>query len=742
MSISNKDPMTIQYEIKSQLAKLLATEDLVVEHKKVETASFNVVSRVLTLPMWNNTTEEVVDMLVSHEVGHALYTPSEEWYKEYKINPNVVNVVEDARIEKLMKRRYDGITKTFYKGYTELHNQDFFDVKKKDITQLSLADRINLFFKIGSHYRISFTDYEQTLVDRVGSCETFQDVLEVSKLIYEYCLDEIEKKKQEQETEQDSNFEMNGDGQNNGGGLGLDEDNEYEDLSEGRDQQSDKGDSDEESHEVTQTQTGGTQGMGTDEVNIVETAESLERSIKNLASMEGLENHYLELPDIDINQIIVDNEVIHGLCDAHFKEIRSDMEKLEKYGNFQDDWKLYSLKEALVVMNETDAEFLKFKKNAQKEVNYLVKEFEMKKSAGAYARATTSRTGILDTTKLHTYKYNEDLFKKVSIIPDGKNHGLIFILDWSGSMAREMLDTIKQLYNLIWFCNKVQIPFEVYAFSENYPNHDLEGKMKESYKPKDGLFRIRPGFSLLNMFTSKVRGKELDAQLKNIFLIATAFNNYNANRLVPLGLGLSSTPLNESIASLHKIIPQFRKDNGVEKVNCVILTDGEAYQLNYHQEVQRSWEDEPYLGERSIDNSCFLRNRKTGKTYKTGDNWSTFTPVMLQDLRDSFPDVNFIGIRIMPSRDLSSFLRINCDDYNSPEVEKYRIAWRKTKAVALKGTGYHTYFGLSSTALSNDTEFEVEEGATKAQIKRAFTKSLTAKKMNKKILSQFVDLIA
>ena len=99
----------------------------------------------------------------------------------------------------------------------------------------------------------------------------------------------------------------------------------------------------------------------------------------------------------------------------------------------------------------------------------------MKKSAGAYARATTSRTGILDTSKLHTYKYNEDLFKKVSIVPDGKNHGLIFVLDWSGSMAREMLDTIKQLYNLIWFCNKVQIPFEVYAFTENFPNVD-EGR--------------------------------------------------------------------------------------------------------------------------------------------------------------------------------------------------------------------------------------------------------------------------
>jgi hypothetical protein len=123
--------MTIQYEIKSQLAKLLATEDLVVEHKKVETASFNVVSRVLTLPMWDNTTEDVVDMLVSHEVGHALYTPNDEWYKEYQINPNVVNVVEDARIEKLMKRRYEGIAKTFYKGYRVAQRRFLFCKEKR-----------------------------------------------------------------------------------------------------------------------------------------------------------------------------------------------------------------------------------------------------------------------------------------------------------------------------------------------------------------------------------------------------------------------------------------------------------------------------------------------------------------------------------------------------------------------------------------------------------------------------------
>ena len=107
--------MTIKNEIKSQLAKLLATEDLIVEHKRVETAQFDVHSRVLTLPVWD-ASEYVYDMLVSHEVGHALYTPNRNWILEegYQMNPQFVNIVEDARIEKLMKRRYEGISQRLF----------------------------------------------------------------------------------------------------------------------------------------------------------------------------------------------------------------------------------------------------------------------------------------------------------------------------------------------------------------------------------------------------------------------------------------------------------------------------------------------------------------------------------------------------------------------------------------------------------------------------------------------------
>ena len=109
--------MSVRHEIKSQLAKLLATEDLVVEHKKVSTACFNVHTRVLTLPLWEKASNLVYDLLVGHEVGHALFTPDEDWIQEHKIPPQFVNVVEDARIEKLMKRKYAGLAKTFFNGY-------------------------------------------------------------------------------------------------------------------------------------------------------------------------------------------------------------------------------------------------------------------------------------------------------------------------------------------------------------------------------------------------------------------------------------------------------------------------------------------------------------------------------------------------------------------------------------------------------------------------------------------------
>ncbi len=90
------------HDIKGKLARLLATENLIVEHRSVETAQFDVVKRVLTLPNWNLSSIDVYDLLVAHEVGHALFTDPRDWSKEEKwreVPQTFVNITEDARIE-------------------------------------------------------------------------------------------------------------------------------------------------------------------------------------------------------------------------------------------------------------------------------------------------------------------------------------------------------------------------------------------------------------------------------------------------------------------------------------------------------------------------------------------------------------------------------------------------------------------------------------------------------------------
>ena len=742
--------MTVRHEVKGQLAKLLATEDLIVESKKVETACFNVHTRVLTLPMWDKASNNVYDALVGHEVGHALFTPDSNWFEEIDIPMGIVNVVEDARIEKMMKRKYAGLSKTFYSGYHELSDSDFFKIQGKNLNTFNFADRVNLYYKIGNYNDIPFkNDREKELLSMVSTTETFEDVLDVSKLLHEYCKQEIEdmKKELEQKMEEEEQAQMFG---GSGSGLGgssdensdeeINNDTQYQVVdAEEEDDESDFEDQPSSNISISQIPAaeldaaiqkieGGEGGIE------ISSATALDRSIQNLNKSDSVQNEYFELPQVNTGHIIIDNAHIHKCIELEWSEQITN-KKTHQYLESEYDPSKYVLES----LNEAKKDFKDFKKSAQKEVNYLVKEFEMKKSASAYARAATSRTGVLDTTKLHTYKYNEDLFKKVTVLPDGKNHGLVFILDWSGSMNSVMLDTVKQLYNLIWFCRKIQVPFEVYAFTNCYPNPNT----KTSYEVKEGVAQIDGSFSLMNLLTHKVNTKTLESQMENIYLIAKALawqytNYYN----IPLGMGLSGTPLNETLVCLHEILPQFKKDNQVEKVQCVILTDGEAHPLRFHHEFSHRWgeECEKYMGTSYIGENCILRDRKTGNTYAFDDNSFTMTDVLLQNLRDKFTDVNFIGFRILPPREASYFAK-RYVEYGD-ELEKIMKVWRKEKSFAIKKSGYHVYFGLSASALDSDDAFEVKEDATKTDIKKAFFKSLKGKKMNKKILSEFIEFVA
>jgi hypothetical protein len=714
--------MAVNFEIKGMLAKCLAMENIIIEHKKVDTACFNVHTRCLTLPLWEKASDSVYSMLVLHEISHSLFTPNIDWTENHKIPQQFINVCEDVRVEKLCKRKYPGSPKSFYAGYKELAEQDFFLIDDTDLETYNLADRVNLYFKIGNYVDVPIQVGEETeIANLIANAETFDEVLIAAKVLYEYCKqkqqEEIEASPDSQETSQSGAS----DAVNQDEGDGEESENEEpgETDSYGGTAQQDQS---------TQSQ-GGQQGSEKAEPE-VKTMDSLEESLKDLIGDSGAESVYLELPQLDLKRVIIPNAEIHSKCKEHWSSY------LEHYEYQYSD-----------IFGEVDRKFVDFKRSAQKEVNYLVKEFECRKAADSYARSTTARTGVLDCSRIHSYKYSEDLFKKITTLADGKNHGLVFVLDWSGSMASVMSDTVKQLFNLIWFCKKVAIPFEVYAFTHDYPliSYDAEGKSiirKLSYQKKDNLIRVEEHFSMMNLLTSKVNNKTLDEQMKNIFRLAQHFQEgYYCKYNVPMGLSLSGTPLNEALISLHQILPQFQKQNKLQKVQCVILTDGEANSPKYHHEFIRKWEENPYMGTCSIGPNSFLRDRKTGNTYSLGSSWWKFTDVILHNLRDTFVNTNFIGIRVIESRDAGNFIRRYCG-YSGSDYDDVMNSWKKEKSFTLKTSGYHAYFGISSTSISQDTEFSVSEDASKSQIKTAFVKSLKSKKMNRRILGEFVSLVA
>jgi hypothetical protein len=727
--------MPVNHEIKSQLAKLLATEDLVVEHKKVETACFNVHTRVLTLPLWERASSTVYDLLVGHEVGHALYTPDEDWTETVKIPQQFVNVVEDARIEKLMKRRYAGLAKTFFNGYKELKEDDFFQLEDEDVSSFNLADRVNLYFKIGNFIPLDFIPEEKEIVDLISATETFADALIAAEELYKYCKKE---KEQKQKVAQFDSHDQQGNSTDAG-----DEQVEVE-----QDPNSEE-DGDSNSSQTQQSEeTGSSEGDATrsdlpgDEAEPeIRTAESLKDKIRDLVNSDGHENVYVEIPQVNLETVIGKNIEVHYDIDACFGHQQMKHNELASENNFKPTH----------LFQEVDNEYKKFKLSAQKEVNYLVKEFECRKAADSYARSSTARTGVLDTSRIHSYKYTEDLFKKVTVIPDGKNHGLVFVLDWSGSMQNVLLDTCKQLFNLIWFCKKVSIPFEVYAFTNewrrgeyNYEDGTYKAADRNShYEKKQGLLQVDETFSLMNLLTSKISAKDLEHQMVNVWRLAACFSDlYYTNYTYPTRLCLSGTPLNESLISLHQILPKFQKENKLQKVQCIVLTDGEANYVPYHREVKRNWENEPYLGLSSVNpHNTFLRDRKLGTTYKFDGRYHQFTDTLLNNLKDKFPSVNFIGIRVLAGRDVNRFINLyhTCADKYYDTIQN---DWKKLKSFTIKNSGYDAYFGLSSVALSQDTEFEVAEDASKAQIKSAFVKSLKTKKLNKKVLGEFISLVA
>ena len=490
--------------MKNTIAKLLAEEDIFVVHKQMETAYFDVKNRELGLPIWKENTMEAVEeeLLVCHEIGHALYTPLDmlENSQLRKIDHSVVNVLEDARIEKKVKNKYLGTVRLFNAGYESLIKKDFFGTSGKDLSNYNLIDRINLFFK--GNTDVTFSDAEKVWVDRTAKTETPDDVLDLAEELLAWMADNPESMGAPDDSDGSDETDETGEESTEGSSSGSgDENGESEDGSDDRDDvgsysnTADDAESGEDKGLDTADKSdvieGGTDGEGAAATpNITaETAEKFGKSLQEARDLGATSYDYVRVNDLDLKQIVVP-----------YKKIIDENEK-----HYEKD----------LFFTSTLSEVEDLKKSSKKTVAYMVKEFEMKKSADAYARAAVSKTGSLDMGKLHTYKYNEDLFRKVTTLPGATNHGLVMCLDWSGSMADNLKGTLTQLFNLVWFCRRTKIPFEVYAFSDNYAKRGGMTIDKEA-----GAFDIRD-FAMLNVISSKMNTKEEMTVMHILWMIAS-----------------------------------------------------------------------------------------------------------------------------------------------------------------------------------------------------------------------------
>ena len=726
--------MPVNIEIKGNLAKLLATENLIIEHKAVDTASFDVQRRVLTLPQWETDSNYVYDMLVAHEVGHALHTPLRRWNKEdkYKDLPmDYVNVVEDARIEKLMKQRFAGLNKDFYKAYEELHSNNFFDVDDESVDDLKLIDKINLYFKIGAYLCIDFNDEENQIITEIAQAETFDQVLDLSLRLYN--LSKEQKEQVDLEELMSVKFDPDGEPMN----IQVVPEEKTEDTDEDGTETEGKGtkpvptDDDVEEDETPELSAKAGNHANIDESD---TQRTFDRNVREELKSDDLrETNYVTLPEVDVDSVLIKFETVRDALKSHFSYKTTEVFHPLEVTNYN------------ARLDRAIDQFNKVKQSSRKDVNNLVKEFEMKKSADSYSRSATSRTGMLDMTKLHTYKFNDDIFKKVTVIPEGKNHGLVYLLDWSGSMHNIMEDTIKQLYNLVWFCRKVQIPFEVYAFTNDSWSLDPRTKNEDPdaytwqrdlpshHTPKLNDIVIPDTFRLVNILSSQQRGRDLDEMMKLLFLQVSALSNYGDLPYLR-EFQLSGTPLNEAIICIGQVTKRIIKSTGIQKCHVVVLTDGDGFHSEYMHEGY-----DGQLSKRTIYSGGFMI-RQGSKSYSAGNGHTDLTTALVRSVKSELPNTSFLGIRLIDRDYRHFYMGYGRDSYGM--FDDMKAQNRKEGMIHFKSDSFDQWYGIATNKLHDDAELSVDQGADKRAISTAFKKMNRGKKTNKVMVKQFIDQIA
>lgn len=733
-------PNTASHDINPSLARLLAMENIIVRHNPAaRTASFNVKERILELPVWVNVSKDLYEMLLVHETGHALDTPTEGWLEaidsiaakhhdtatnRIKMSvKNLLNIIEDARIDKRQKRRYPGSKINYVRGYKELLDRNFFGTLNKDINSFGFMDRLNMYFKT-TGLLIKFSKSEQELVNKIANAETFDEVVALTDEVYAFCKQQKKEEAERPQTSDDDEDEEQSlesfEDSDDMDSSDETDDSDVEDFSDDVDtEEMDDEDDESETNKITSDRN--TQEENTDEddadqtlnsddddyVPESETEKAARENSDSIVKNENAEYHYVTIPKVN-----------HDLVVDDFKVVLPDLEK--SVSHHYSNWRIDEL-----------ASFQNWKRKENETISFMVKEFETKKSADIYARMSIAKTGVIDTNKLHSYKYNEDIFRKLAVTPTGKNHGFVMVVDWSGSMVFNLEATMKQLFSLTLFCKRVQIPFEVFLFRSTTRNEKINIDAKGgAFSKRDGDLNLET-FKLRNILSSRMNLATFNKAMECLWL--GRLRGFNSDQL-------DSTPLNQAILALDKVVLDFQKKNKLQVVNTIILTDGCSDPI-YGVIGADPHKATPY----GVPRVYTLRDEVTGLTFTSKSipmYWYNEATNMFLRVLKARTNCNLIGF-YLHSGPVRSVPRESGLDWNYLQSDTAKNAWKENGYLSSNSVGYDEYFIINAANMKEmNTQLQVNSKMTKNKIAKEFMKFSSKKSVNRVLLSRFINRIA
>ena len=736
---------------RSVFARVMSTENIqVIFDAKSKDAWFDTKSRTLMMPNWTGMTPEVYDLLLSHEVSHALHTPVGGWLgtvdelvgadasdADKGVARQYLNIIEDARIERLIKAKYPGLARDYIKGYKWLvENKMFGDITNTDISSMNFIDRINLHFKAGNHtdFTVPFTPEERDIVDMVENANTFDEVAKVTRLVWDHAKGQSENAPQPQ-----------GGGQGDGDGEG-------------------EGDE-------TEGKSGGTRPNNSLNHMASKTAKAQEQFLKSHQEKRDkynpLNDKPIIMPEYNLSKVIVP----HTLIGQQVGEAIGDCTTCG-------DW-----------LNESRSELAAFISEAKPTVDAMVKAFMLKKAAAAHHRQQQAKTGTLDCNLLSTYKWNEDLFKHFTIKPNGKNHGFILHLDWSGSMGGLILNVVKQMYILTSFFRKIGVPYDVYAFSSHQPTgkytsdyveyknsvNPLTDEDKQDWKAEcdafvtnkhDPMCPSAQPFYLYHFSSSTMNGATYKDMMEKVWMLAYNMNPSTANYSLrapqfPYWLSLGDTPLDHALCASVPLVKAFQQKHRVEIMNVVAITDG-------------STSGSPLYGDYWSSRGEYTRlvNRRTGASYDITRQYSTnVVASYLKDETGCNTMMIFLSTNNTPNDRIPGYAVAlpNGKTVADPAVywnndpakdalqkhwsdENYLMAvpapvysdYTKEGAAMLEPCGFDSVFVVKMPRKASEDAYEDLDmtNTTYTRLKSQFVKSLSRKIVSRSLVNRMVEVVA